>query len=299
MDLLVYLARHPGEVHSRERILQAVWPDAFVTDQVLTNAIAEIRRVLGDDPAAPAFIQTVPRRGYVLIATVVQGVETQEERHIAVSVTRKRAKIVALGLAAIATAAGVFWFLLSGQTAEEVEKVPNSIIVVAFENQTGDRRFDHLTESMEAYTAFVRGREAWGHVNYEQARRELERAFELDPDFAMALVYLGQVYWGLGELDARDRVLRRASSLAGKLPEKERLLVQACNAWIVNRNMQEGREVLEELLAKYPDEKRYAWELGHLGKRGSRAARTFSSRSLITRPRPRVLALRLFSRPRT
>jgi len=61
MDLLVYLARHPGEVHSHERLLQAVWPDAFVTDHVLTHAIAEIRKVLGDDPATPSFIQTVSR----------------------------------------------------------------------------------------------------------------------------------------------------------------------------------------------------------------------------------------------
>lgn len=72
MDLLVYLARHPGEVHSREQLLQAIWPDAFVTDQVLTHAIAEIRRILGDDPAAPAFIETVPRRGYLLIAAVTR-----------------------------------------------------------------------------------------------------------------------------------------------------------------------------------------------------------------------------------
>jgi DNA-binding winged helix-turn-helix (wHTH) protein/TolB-like protein len=144
MDLLVYLARHPGEVHSREHILQAVWPDAFVTDQVLTNAIAEIRKVLDDIASAPTFIQTVPRRGYVLIAAVVQDAETEEEREIPASITRKSAKVIALGLIVIVAAAGLLWFLVSRRTAQDVPKISNSVIVVAFENQTGDARFDHL-----------------------------------------------------------------------------------------------------------------------------------------------------------
>src|SRR5690606_8035081 len=36
MDVLVYLARHPGEVLPKERIIQAVWGDVFVSDEVLT-----------------------------------------------------------------------------------------------------------------------------------------------------------------------------------------------------------------------------------------------------------------------
>ena len=40
MEVLVYLAEHADEVLPKERIIQAVWPDAFVSDQVLTNAIS-------------------------------------------------------------------------------------------------------------------------------------------------------------------------------------------------------------------------------------------------------------------
>jgi serine/threonine protein kinase len=71
MDLLVYLAQHQGDVIPKERLIQAVWPDAFVTDEVLTNNIWKLRQAFGDEPKNPKVIQTVPRRGYQLIAEVV------------------------------------------------------------------------------------------------------------------------------------------------------------------------------------------------------------------------------------
>jgi len=71
MDLLVYLAEHSDEVLSKERLIQAVWPDTFVADDVLTSAVWKLRQALGDDPKNPAYIQTLPRRGYHLIAEVL------------------------------------------------------------------------------------------------------------------------------------------------------------------------------------------------------------------------------------
>ncbi len=50
MDLLAYLAEHAGQVVSKERLIQAVWSDAFLTDEVLTNNIWKIRQALADDP---------------------------------------------------------------------------------------------------------------------------------------------------------------------------------------------------------------------------------------------------------
>jgi DNA-binding winged helix-turn-helix (wHTH) protein len=70
MQVLVALATRPGQVLSKEEILQDVWADAFVTDEVLTNAIWELRKALSDNARTPLFIQTVPRRGYRLVAPV-------------------------------------------------------------------------------------------------------------------------------------------------------------------------------------------------------------------------------------
>jgi DNA-binding winged helix-turn-helix (wHTH) protein/TolB-like protein/Flp pilus assembly protein TadD len=70
MQVLVLLAAHPGQVVTKERLIQTVWPDAFVTDDVLTRAISELRRVFGDDARESRFIQTIPKSGYRLIARV-------------------------------------------------------------------------------------------------------------------------------------------------------------------------------------------------------------------------------------
>jgi serine/threonine-protein kinase len=70
MRVLVYLAEHAGEVVEKEKVVQEVWEGAFVTDEVLTNAIWELRKALGDDSKSAQFIQTIPRKGYRLIAPV-------------------------------------------------------------------------------------------------------------------------------------------------------------------------------------------------------------------------------------
>jgi len=57
-----------GQLVSKEELLRAGWANTHVSDGVLKVIILEIRRALGDDPAAPSFIETVPRRGYRFIA---------------------------------------------------------------------------------------------------------------------------------------------------------------------------------------------------------------------------------------
>ncbi len=68
MQVLVCLARRPREVVAKEAILQEVWGGTFVTEDVLTRAIAELRKVFGDDAAAPRVIETIRKGGYRLIA---------------------------------------------------------------------------------------------------------------------------------------------------------------------------------------------------------------------------------------
>ncbi len=72
LDVLVCLATRPGEVCTKDRLLQAVWPGTFVSAGILSYAISELRKALGDDAKAPCFIQTISRKGYRLIAPVSQ-----------------------------------------------------------------------------------------------------------------------------------------------------------------------------------------------------------------------------------
>ena len=68
MDLLVYLAESQGEVLSRQQIFRDVWHDADVGESALLTAISTLRRQLKDDPRQPRIIETIPKRGYRLIA---------------------------------------------------------------------------------------------------------------------------------------------------------------------------------------------------------------------------------------
>jgi TolB-like protein/DNA-binding winged helix-turn-helix (wHTH) protein len=71
MAVLVCLAERAGQSVSKEDLLQTVWPDTFVGDDVLKGAISELRRVLEDDAREPTVIQTIPKRGYRLVAPVM------------------------------------------------------------------------------------------------------------------------------------------------------------------------------------------------------------------------------------
>jgi DNA-binding winged helix-turn-helix (wHTH) protein len=79
MQVLVHLALHPGEVLSKERLIEAIWRDTFVGDDVLVRCISEIRYVFGDDARSPSVIQTIPKAGYRLIAAVTMELATAAE----------------------------------------------------------------------------------------------------------------------------------------------------------------------------------------------------------------------------
>lgn len=70
MEVLVCLAKQAAEVVPKEQLMQTVWADTFVTDEVLTNAIWELRKAFGDDAKNPRVIQTVFKKGYRLIESV-------------------------------------------------------------------------------------------------------------------------------------------------------------------------------------------------------------------------------------
>ena len=69
-ETLKYLVEHPGRLVGKKELMQAVWPDTFVTDDSLVQCTLELRRALDD--GAQQLLKTVPRRGYVFAAAVIQ-----------------------------------------------------------------------------------------------------------------------------------------------------------------------------------------------------------------------------------
>jgi AAA ATPase domain len=70
MDLLAFLATTGGRVVSKDEIIDAVWQGRFIAESTLTRSIADLRRALGDDQGAPQYVETIPKRGYRLVAPI-------------------------------------------------------------------------------------------------------------------------------------------------------------------------------------------------------------------------------------
>jgi len=69
-EVLRYLLEHRDRLVTKEELLDAVWKDTFVTPNVLTRVVAQLRKGLGDDAFEARYIETVSKRGYRFIATV-------------------------------------------------------------------------------------------------------------------------------------------------------------------------------------------------------------------------------------
>jgi len=68
--VLKYLLERPGQLVTKQQLLDAVWADTYVGDAVLKDSIRQLRDALGDDAAAPQYIETAHRRGYRFIGPV-------------------------------------------------------------------------------------------------------------------------------------------------------------------------------------------------------------------------------------
>lgn len=111
MQLLLYLAEHAGAIVTKEAIIRDVWDGVFVTDEALTYSIFEARKALGDDARRPRFIQTVPRKGYRLIAPVSEdgGMDESAPRAVPRPGFFDRRFLVLVG---VGIAVAVVWFVL-------------------------------------------------------------------------------------------------------------------------------------------------------------------------------------------
>ena len=70
VDTLAVLVRHRDRVVEKDELIRLVWPDAFVSEDSLTQSISMLRKALGDDSSQPQFIATIPRRGYRFIGAL-------------------------------------------------------------------------------------------------------------------------------------------------------------------------------------------------------------------------------------
>jgi TolB-like protein/DNA-binding winged helix-turn-helix (wHTH) protein len=166
MRLLVCLAEHPGEVVSIDDLLNQVWPEVTVTPDSVYQAVASLRRLLGDDSKQPTYIATVPRLGYRMVATVSPWTDepdgpiappTLAHSDVPTSGSRLRVRILWATGAVVCIALGVAAFLFHGKLsnrhpstalASAPQQPQKSIAVLPFIDMTEEMNEEPFADGM-------------------------------------------------------------------------------------------------------------------------------------------------------
>ncbi len=140
MDLLVFMTSNAPEVVSKNAIIDSVWEGRIISEGTLTNIIAELRRALDDDARHPRYIETIPKRGYRLVAAV-EPVSSSTGDDARASPPRRRVILFSAIAAVLLATAVVSTFVLQTQKSP---LDPELVLVGSFVNRTGDESFDAM-----------------------------------------------------------------------------------------------------------------------------------------------------------
>jgi DNA-binding winged helix-turn-helix (wHTH) protein/tetratricopeptide (TPR) repeat protein len=147
MDLLVRLARTPGEVVAKDTLLDDVWGTDAVSESALTRTVTELRQALGDSAEHPRILETIPKRGYRVIVPVTS---IRSDQHEGRPSDVRRTAPWKFAVLAVALAAIVVTCLAALSRASDSPILPFAardwVVVPPFENRTGDSMFDEVLE---------------------------------------------------------------------------------------------------------------------------------------------------------
>jgi serine/threonine-protein kinase len=224
MDVLVFLARHPGEVLPREAIIDAVWAEDFVGEGVLRRAITVLREALGDDAKNPSYIETISKRGYRLIAEVAradpgsaapakprgEGFRPRWIHALAVAVA------VIIGLLVVLPPEGI-WQRLRDQEPAAPEARPR-IVVLPFENlgPPEDEYFaDGMTDEIISRLTTASGLEVIWSTSAMYYKGSTASIDEIARELGVEYVLEGAVRWSrTGGHEGRVRITPKLIAVA-------------------------------------------------------------------------------------
>lgn len=208
VQVLACLADARGALVTRDQLLERFWPDVNIADNTLTRAIADIRKVLDDDAATPAYVQTMARRGYRFVAHVTEQTAPSDAPPAGsvpvsdafaglepfVAWERGRSALESLSVEALPLAAEAFSRAVAGAPhyAPAHAGLANAHLF-RFESTRTDNSPD-----AEALT---------------QAMAVARRATELDPSIGEGWAVLGHALAEAGRADEARAALRQAVSL--------------------------------------------------------------------------------------
>lgn len=190
MEVLVYLAKNADQVVTKDTLMQTIWGGRFVTEEVITTSIFELRRALGDDARNPRFIQTIPKKGYRLIAPVIFTEEQTTADQSSVGVESKPNDSVPRSSRLWKTAAaGATLMMFLALIVLKTTLWPLTV--------SNNGRLDARTVNPQAIESYTKGRDLWARRNEDalkKAIKQFEHAIQLDPNYALAYTGLADSY---------------------------------------------------------------------------------------------------------
>jgi serine/threonine protein kinase/tetratricopeptide (TPR) repeat protein len=122
-------------------------------------------------------------------------------------------------------------------------------------DETGAAMAQAPTKSMEAYKYYLEGRAKLDQMFFEDARKDFEKALAIDPECAIAHLYLAGIYQRLGNMAAAFESLKKAKEFSSRSTEKDRLLIESQYAFRVEQDTAKRFRLLQELVTRFPKEK--------------------------------------------
>lgn len=173
MDVLVCLCEQTPAVVSKQELADKVWTGTAVSDAVIAQAVSDLRKVLGDDVKNPKYIQTIPKRGYLLIAPLDSQAEARSAPRKRSAGSRRKVLFPSAVLAAM--------LLIVLQSGHRPRGSGGPLVVT-------QARIDADEECQRAvHLLGRRTREGW-----QSAVRHFEEAIRLDPQFPHGYVGLAE-----------------------------------------------------------------------------------------------------------
>lgn len=188
-DLLLFLARRPDRLVSRDELIEGVWGGRIVSDATISTAIRAARAALGDDGTAQRVIRTVPRRGFRLVAPVARA---------AAAATPPAADLAAMEIRYLTAPDGVH--LARAATGEGPTLVKAASFLNHLQHETESPIWRHWVRELSARFRFLRydqrgvglsDREV-GDLSFPAFVRDLGTVIEAEPPGPVAILGISQ-----------------------------------------------------------------------------------------------------------
>ncbi len=177
MDVLVYFASHAGEVISAEELIDSVWQGRVVGDGTVYQNITQLRHALGDSTEEARFIETIPKRGYRLVASVATLEPEPSEGASAMAVGQAKGRKLIFAIAGGTVLALAIGFLAFDRSSVERTR---SIAVLPFADLSpnGDQEYfgDGIAEELRKELTRLDGLNVTGRTSSSSFKQSEEGA---------------------------------------------------------------------------------------------------------------------------